>query len=83
MGLNAVQFYVPWNWHSPVPNEYDFSSPGRNITAFFDICQRNDILVLLRLGPYVCGEWDFGGFPWWLLTVPDIEIRTNNSQYLR
>ena len=22
--------------------------------------------VLLRPGPYICGEWDFGGFPWWL-----------------
>jgi beta-galactosidase len=28
------------------------------------------------------GEHDFGGFPSYLLTVPDIELRTNNTAYL-
>ena len=33
---------------------------------FLDIAQDLGLNVLLRVGPYICGEWDFGGFPWWL-----------------
>ncbi|MBQ2732158.1 MAG: beta-galactosidase, partial [Opitutales bacterium] len=32
--------------------------------------------VLFRPGPYVCGEWDFGGLPAYLLKEKDAKIRT-------
>lgn len=31
MGLNAVQTYVPWNFHEAAPASYDFKG-WRNIT---------------------------------------------------
>lgn len=82
MGLNTIQTYVPWNWHEFPEEHYDFASYGRNITQFIVTAQKVGLLVLVRAGPYICGEHDFGGIPASALTVPGIELRTNNSQYL-
>ena len=38
--------------------------------------------VLLRPGPYVCAEWDWGGLPARLLAVKDMKIRSNNPIFL-
>ncbi|CAN6359341.1 unnamed protein product [Urochloa humidicola] len=41
------------------------------------------MLVMLRIGPYICGEWDLGGFPPWLLTIePALKLRSSDSTYL-
>lgn len=83
MGLNAIQTYVPWNWHEhEAQGVFDFSSPARNISEFLAAAAEQDLLVLLRPGPYICGEHDFGGLPWYLLTTPGIALRTNNTAYL-
>ncbi|KAK4378316.1 hypothetical protein RND71_000178 [Anisodus tanguticus] len=37
----------------------------------------------LRIGPYICGEWNFGGFPVWLKYVPGITFRTDNEPFKR
>ncbi|KAG9160089.1 hypothetical protein Leryth_005803 [Lithospermum erythrorhizon] len=37
--------------------------------------------MFLRIGPYVCAEWNFGGFPVWLRDVPGVEFRTNNAPF--
>ncbi|KAK9843639.1 hypothetical protein WJX81_000575 [Elliptochloris bilobata] len=65
LGLNSIEMYVPWNWHAPQPGELLWSG-GRNITRFLDLALELGLNVVLRPGPYVCAEWDFGGFPWWL-----------------
>ncbi|KAK6120348.1 hypothetical protein DH2020_045905 [Rehmannia glutinosa] len=39
------------------------------------------LYVHLRIGPYVCAEWNFGGFPVWLKYVPGIEFRTDNQPF--
>jgi hypothetical protein len=82
MGLNAIQTYVPWNWHELEDGVWDFSGP-RNLTQFLQTAADVGLLVLLRPGPYICGEHDFGGFPYYLLNVPGIQLRTNNTQYLQ
>ena len=38
--------------------------------------------VILRPGPYVCAEWDFGGLPPYLLKIPDIKIRCMDARYM-
>ncbi|KAE8648449.1 hypothetical protein Csa_023675 [Cucumis sativus] len=35
----------------------------------------------MRIGPYVCAEWNYGGFPVWLHNMPGIQLRTNNQVY--
>nr|GMD86814.1 beta-galactosidase 17 [Ipomoea batatas] len=40
------------------------------------------LLVMLRIGPYICGEWDLGGFPAWLLAIePAIGLRSSDPAF--
>ncbi|KAI7728172.1 hypothetical protein M8C21_013188 [Ambrosia artemisiifolia] len=82
LGLNAIQTYVPWNLHEPKEGQLDFDGIA-DIVSFLELCQKLDLLVMLRPGPYICAEWDFGGFPAWLLTKePAITLRSSDSRYL-
>ena len=61
---------------------YSFNFAGdRDVAEFLRIAQRNELNVLLRIGPYVCAEWEFGGLPWWLIKdQADIALRTSNQK---
>lgn len=56
MGLNAVQVYVPWNWHEMEEGVYDFHHGHKDLPRFLRMAQELGLMVLLRLGPYMCGE---------------------------
>ncbi|XP_069936809.1 beta-galactosidase-1-like protein 2 isoform X2 [Cherax quadricarinatus] len=81
-GLNAVQTYVPWNLHEPRAGVYDFGQLGESMSAFLDVrsfvtlAQEEDLFVILRPGPYICSEWDFGGMPSYLLRDYTMQVRT-------
>src|SRR5437870_1596408 len=69
MGLNTVATYVFWNVHEPTPGHFDFSG-NNDVAAFIRAAQEEGLWVILRAGPYSCAEWEFGGFPAWLLKDP-------------
>ncbi|MDR0832823.1 MAG: beta-galactosidase [Candidatus Symbiothrix sp.] len=81
LGLNAVATYVFWNFHEPAPGEWDFTG-DRNLAEYIKIAGEEGLMVILRPGPYVCAEWEFGGYPWWLQNVPGLELRRDNEQFL-
>lgn len=76
MGLNTIAFYTMWNDFEQADGSFDFKTGNRDIAAFLQLCQDNGMWVLFRPGPYVCGEWDFGGLPAYLLKEKDAKIRT-------
>ncbi|XP_006867894.1 PREDICTED: beta-galactosidase-1-like protein isoform X2 [Chrysochloris asiatica] len=76
-GLNAIQFYVPWNYHEPKPGIYNFNG-SRDLIAFLSEANKANLLVILRPGPYICAEWEMGGLPSWLLQKPKIHLRTSD-----
>ncbi|XP_032336177.1 beta-galactosidase-1-like protein isoform X4 [Camelus ferus] len=80
-GLNAIQFYVPWNYHEPEPGVYNFNG-SRDLFAFLREATLANLLVILRPGPYICAEWDMGGLPAWLLRNPKIHLRTSDPDFL-
>nr|GEX26776.1 beta-galactosidase 3-like [Tanacetum cinerariifolium] len=81
-GLDVIDTYVFWNVHEPSPGNYNFE--GRyDLVRFLKIVQKQGMYVHLRIGPYVCAEWNFGGFPVWLKYVPDISFRTDNEPFKR
>jgi beta-galactosidase len=82
MGLNAVATYVFWNYHETAPGVWDFKTANKDIAEYIKIAQEEGLYVILRPGPYVCAEWEFGGYPWFLQKVPGMVIRGNNPQYL-
>jgi beta-galactosidase len=81
MGLNTVCAYLFWNVHEPKPNEFNWSDMA-DAAAFCKLAQQAGLYVILRPGPYSCAEWEFGGFPWWLLKKKDIKLRTQDPYYL-
>ena len=54
LGLNAVTTYVPWNFHEDVEGRFDFST-DRDVYAFVDEAHKLDLLLILRIGPYMFG----------------------------
>ena len=81
MGLNTITVYVFWNLHEPRPGVYDFS--GQNdVAGFLRAAQAEGLYVVLRPGPYVCAEWDLGGYPAWLLKDHGMELRSLQPQYM-
>ncbi|CAL8267753.1 unnamed protein product [Lota lota] len=81
-GLNAVQIYVPWNFHEPVQGVYNFTG-DRDLGHFLDLANQTGLLVILRPGPYICAEWEMGGLPAWLLEKPNILLRSSDTDYLQ
>lgn len=82
MGLNTVATYVFWNAHEPEPGKWDFTGDN-NLAEYIKIAGEEDMMVILRPGPYVCAEWEFGGYPWWLQNVEGMEIRRDNAEFLK
>jgi beta-galactosidase len=81
MGLNAVTTYVFWNAHEPRPGVYDFSG-NLDVAEFVRQAQQEGLYVILRPGPYACAEWEFGGFPSWLLKDPNMVVRSRDPKFI-
>ena len=81
MGLNTIETYVPWNLHEPHRGEFVFDGIG-DVEKFIRMAGDMDLHVIVRPGPYICAEWDNGGFPAWLTGLPGIRIRCADPVYL-
>nr|KJB65166.1 hypothetical protein B456_010G082900 [Gossypium raimondii] len=79
-GLDVIQTYVFWNGHEPSPGNYYFED-RYDLVRFIKLVQQAGLYVHLRIGPYICAEWNFGGFPVWLKYVPGIAFRTDNEPF--
>lgn len=81
MGLNTVTTYVFWNYHEEEPGKWNFSGE-KDLRRFIKTAQEVGLYVIIRPGPYVCAEWEFGGYPWWLQKNKSLEIRRDNKAFL-
>lgn len=82
MGLNTVATYVFWNWHETEPGVWDFTG-DKDLAEFIREAGEEGLMVILRPGPYVCAEWEFGGYPWWLQNIKGMELRRDNAEFLK
>ena len=70
-GFNTIQTYASWNYHEPLPpsGPEDYSRVNmEELDAFLTMATEFGFYISMRVGPYMCGEWDTGGYPQWLMT---------------
>lgn len=80
-GLTAVTTYVPWNLHEPQRGEFCFEGVC-DLERFLREADEVGLKVILRCSPYLCGEWEFGGLPWWLLEDRRICLRSGDPLFV-
>ncbi len=79
-GFNTVETYCCWNLHERRPGQFDFS--GRlDLIRYIELAEQLGLQVILRPGPYICAEWEFGGLPSWLLRE-NIPLRCADERFL-
>lgn len=81
MGCNAVETYIPWNFHEPKRGEFLWE--GRHdICRFIETAGELGLYMIIRPSPYICAEWEFGGLPAWLLADRGMRLRCSYKPYL-
>ncbi|KAL1861661.1 hypothetical protein VTK73DRAFT_6992 [Phialemonium thermophilum] len=83
MGLNTIFSYIFWNNLEPSRGDWRSDDPQNDVGKYFRIAQEEGLNVVLRPGPYICGEHEWGGFPAWLSNIPGMVVRTDNEPFLQ
>uniref|UniRef100_A0A0D9V1R6 Beta-galactosidase n=1 Tax=Leersia perrieri TaxID=77586 RepID=A0A0D9V1R6_9ORYZ len=79
-GLDAIETYIFWNGHEPHRRQYNFEG-NYDVIRFFKEIQNAGMYGILRIGPYICGEWNYGGLPAWLRDIPGMQFRLHNEPF--
>lgn len=82
LGCNCVETYCAWNMHEKKPGEFCFDGM-LDVARFLSMAREEGLLAIVRPGPYICSEWEFGGLPWWILAEEGMEIRCSNPVYMK
>src|SRR5574344_1162987 len=64
LGCNCVETYCAWNMHEKEEGKCSFDGM-LDIADFIKKADAEGLMVIVRPGPYICAEWEFGGLPWW------------------
>lgn len=78
--VNCLGVYIAWNWHEKREGEFYFES-DRDLENWIKLAEDSGLYIIARPGPYICSEWDFGGFPNWLIPK-DCEMRSLESSFI-
>ena len=78
-GLNTITTRVPWNVHEPQQSAFEFHGMW-NLADFMRLVHRLGFLLIVHVGPYIDGDWEFGGLPSWLLRDRHMAVRTASYQ---
>lgn len=81
-GLNTIETYVFWNLHERKQGVYDFSE-RLDLPRFCQLAKDHGLNMILRIGPYICAETNYGGLPPWLRDIPGMRPRTCNEPFMR
>jgi len=79
-GLNCISTCVPWNVHEPIEGQWELTG-DRDVQAFVKLAGDLGLYVILRPGPFVGSDCDFGGLPSWLTAKSGMGFRTSNAAY--
>ncbi|CAG9760578.1 unnamed protein product [Ceutorhynchus assimilis] len=88
-GFNTVETYIAWNLHEYQSGVFDFGGGGSEmedflyLEEFLKTAQEEDLFAIVRSGPFICAEFEFGGFPSFILRDGDsLVVRKSNELYM-
>lgn len=78
--------FIPIEPSEPYPGHFDWEAVA-DIERWIALTKEVGLKVLLRPGPYICAEWENGGFPSWFATSKvsggrTMRMRTHDPLYL-
>jgi len=79
-GINIIAFYIIWIHHEEIEGQFNWSG-NKDVRSFIKLCQKHDLLVYPRIGPWTHGEVRNGGTPDWILKKKFIVDRSNDPVY--
>lgn len=80
-GYDAVDVYIPWNFHERVQGQFTFEGQA-DVGTFLDLTAEVGLYAIARPGPYICSEWDGGALPSWLNVLPGVQLRQVEPNFL-
>ncbi|MBO5765279.1 MAG: beta-galactosidase [Lentisphaeria bacterium] len=81
IGINTVETYFCWDQHEKREGVFD-SAGILDFERFIDTAKELGLYVIVRPGPFICGEWNNGALPPWLCALENCEIRRMNEVYI-
>lgn len=82
-GYRVISTVVPWSLHEDNHREFDFSGftdPSKDLIVFIELAREFGFKVILRPGPMVFSEVEFGGLPPFLSKYPEILSRDSENK---
>src|SRR4051794_3819668 len=81
-GLNTIETPVPWNWHESKPGKYEFKKDC-DLEGFLKTAGDLGLNAIVRVGPYIGADWEFGGLPADLTAEPGSAVREADPKFLK
>jgi hypothetical protein len=79
-GINIIACYVFWIHHEEIEGEFNWTG-NKDLRAFVKLCQRHNLWVYPRIGPWCHGEVRNGGTPDWIMSKKYLTDRSNHPVY--
>ena len=80
-GVTVIACYVFWNHIEETEGVFDWSGQ-RNLRQFLEVCQAEQLPVVLRVGPFCHGEARCGGIPDWMF-AKGCKMRSEDPGFLK
>lgn len=77
LGINTITLRIPWSWHEPAANDFDFdghTNPRRDLRALIALISAKKLKVIINAGPANSPGLRGTGYPVWLLARPEFAI---------
>ena len=81
LGVNTLDTYVAWNFHQPYADMAPDFTGWKDLAKFITLAGDAGLDVIVRPGPYICAEWDNGGFPAWAISDPEMVLRSSDPLF--
>jgi hypothetical protein len=77
-GFNTIETYAFWNYHEAEKGKCNLT----DFEDFIKLVHEMGFYMIARPGPYVCAEWERGGFPDWVAAMR-FPLRSNHPESIK